>query len=390
MSVYKQKNSAHYRYDFVVKGRRFFGVTEARNKKDALRIEGEMRAKAKADIQQEKQTGSGPLTLDAAAGRYWSEVGQHHANASTTWTDLERLLGRLGKDIRMDAVTDADVASLVSWRRAQTIKGRKKDKDGNPIPLIAPATVNRSTTILLKSIFTRAKRTWRYSFPHEPNWRDHMLKEPQERVRELDSNEAQALNDAFAGKVAVRQNKRQRKSHRMDYALWFEFARLTGLRRNETLIRWKNVNIFAKRITTIGKGGKQVSTPITPAVQAVLDRCKEHHPEYVLTYVCQRPREGQMKGQRYPITPENAKTMWRRVKARAGVEDFRFHDIRHDTATKLLRATGNLKLVQRALNHSDIKTTVKYAHVMDDEVAAALQQIASPTISPTTGVKKAG
>ncbi|GAB1581721.1 tyrosine-type recombinase/integrase [Phyllobacterium phragmitis] len=389
MSVYKSSKSPFYQYDFQINGRRFLGSTKAKSRKDAEAVERQLKAKARDDIEQEKQTGNGPLTLDTAAGRYWSEVGQHHANSATTWTDLERLLGRLGKDTRLDAITDADVAALVAWRRAQTIKGRKKDKNGNPVQLIAPATVNRSTTILLKSIFTRAKRTWRYTFPMEPNWRDHMLKEPQERIRELDDFEAHALEDAFAGKHE-RTNKHQRKSHRTDYALWFEFARLTGLRRNETLIRWKNVNIFAKRITTVGKGGKQVSTPITPEVQHILDQCKGHHPDYVFTYVCQRPREGQIKGQRYPITPENAKTMWRRVKARAGVENFRFHDIRHDTATKLLRATGNLKLVQRALNHSDIKTTVKYAHVLDDEVADALSNVAKSRKISRTNLAKSG
>ncbi len=373
MSVYKQ--GKNYRYDFVINGRRFFGTTEAKSKKDALRVEVEMRAKAKADIQQQKLTGNGPLILDVAAGRYFSEVGELHANSDTTWTDLKRLLGYFGNDKRLDEITDADVAALVAWRRKHTIKGRKKDKEGSPVPLIAPATVNRSTTILLRAIFSRAKRTWRYTFPVEPNWRDHFLSEPQERVRELDQTEATALD----------------ASVRNDYALWFEFARLTGLRRNETLIRWKNVNIFAKRITTTGKGKKMVSTPITPAIQTILDQCKGHHPDFVFTYVCKRPRDGQVKGKRYPITPEGAKTQWRRLKARAKVEDFRFHDIRHDVATKLLRTTGNLKLVQRALNHSDIKTTTKYAHVMDDEVAAALMQIHTnskiPTIIPTSDDK---
>jgi site-specific recombinase XerD len=36
---------------------------------------------------------------------------------------------------------------------------------------------------------------------------------------------------------------------------------------------------------------------------------------------------------------------------------------------------GNLKLVQKALNHANIKTTTRYAHVLDDEVAAALEDI---------------
>lgn len=388
MSVYKQKGSTHYRYDFVVQGRRFFGVTEARNKKDALRIEGEMRAKAKADIEQEKLIGQGPLTLDIAGGRYWSEVGQHHANASTTWTDLERLIGYLGKDTRLDQIMNDDVARLVAWRRSHTVKGRTKTKNGNPVQLIAPATVNRSTTILLRSIFSRAENFWDHSFPRKPKWGKHLLKEPKERVRYLDDHEAVALDEAFAGRHE-RTNKHQRKNHRNDYELWFRFARLTGLRRNETLIRWSNVNVFAKRITTIGKGGKEVHTPITPAVQDILEQCRGDDDEFVFTYICQRPREGQIRGNRYPITPEGAKTQWRRAKARAGVENFRFHDVRHDVATKLLRKTGNLKLVQKALNHSDIKTTVKYAHVLDDEVAAALHEISIPTIIPTIEKKGA-
>ena len=355
MSLHKSPKSPFYSYDFIINGRRFFGSTKARNKKDAEAVERQLKAKAKADIEQEKRTGNGPLILDIATGRFWTEVGQHHVNASNTWRELERVNGYFGKDKRLDEITDADVAAFVAWRRKHTVRVKKKHKDDAPVKLIAPRTVNASI-VLLKSIFTRAERTWRYSFPFKPIWRDHMLKQPQERVRELDQDEGEALDAAV----------------RDDYALWFEFARLTGLRRNETLIRWKNVNIFAKRITTIGKGGKTVTTPITPDVQAILDQCKGHHAEFVFTYVCKRPLKGQKRSTRYPITAEGAKSQWRRLVKRAKVDNFRFHDIRHDVATKLLRQTGNLKLVQRALNHSDIKTTTKYAHVMDEEVADAL------------------
>jgi site-specific recombinase XerD len=47
----------------------------------------------------------------------------------------------------------------------------------------------------------------------------------------------------------------------------------------------------------------------------------------------------------------------------------------HDFDTKLLRETGNLKLVQRALNHADIKTTTRYAHVIDAKVAKAMERV---------------
>ena len=76
-----------------------------------------------------------------------------------------------------------------------------------------------------------------------------------------------------------------------------------------------------------------------------------------------------------PITRAGAKSEWKAMRKRAGVKGFRFHDVRHDFATKLLRKTGNLKLVSRALNHRDISTTMRYAHVMDGELAGALQDL---------------
>jgi integrase len=95
----------------------------------------------------------------------------------------------------------------------------------------------------------------------------------------------------------------------------------------------------------------------------------------VFTYIAKRTRNSRVKGQRYPLTYSGVKITWRRLRKRAGVVGFRFHDFRHDVGTKLLRQTGNPKLVQKALNHADIKTTTKYAHVLTDEVAAALERL---------------
>jgi integrase len=64
------------------------------------------------------------------------------------------------------------------------------------------------------------------------------------------------------------------------------------------------------------------------------------------------------------------------MRVKAGVTDFRFHDYRHDFGTKLLRDSGNLKLVQKAMNHRDIKSTLRYAHVLDEDVASAVEAVA--------------
>jgi integrase len=79
------------------------------------------------------------------------------------------------------------------------------------------------------------------------------------------------------------------------------------------------------------------------------------------------------------------------MRTKAGVKDFRFHDYRHDFGTKLLRETGNLKLVQKALNHRDIKSTLRYAHVLDTDVADAVEAIAKArTAKSQTAGRKAG
>ena len=56
----------------------------------------------------------------------------------------------------------------------------------------------------------------------------------------------------------------------------------------------------------------------------------------------------------------------------------------------LLRETGNLKLVQRALNHSNIKTTTRYAHVLDHEVADAMERVAELRNKPRKTLRDVG
>ena len=83
-------------------------------------------------------------------------------------------------------------------------------------------------------------------------------------------------------------------------------------------------------------------------------------------------RLGLVRGQRYPLTYTGAKSVWQRMRRKAGVVDFRFHDFRHDFGSKLLRETGNLKIAQQALNHADIKSTLRYCHVLNSDIADAV------------------
>lgn len=348
MSVYRPKGSPFYQYDFQWRGHRFHGSTKQTSKREAEKAERVERERVKAHAEQ-VSAASSSLRFDDVAGRYWLEVGQHHAGADNT----ERLIGYLidffGKDKFLTEITGNDVAKLVAWRRSH------KRRDGS---LISPYTVN-DTTEQLKKLFTRAK-TWGVRFHHEPAWRDHWLDEPQERVRELQDAESDRLDAEM----------------RSDLAAFFAFAKASGMRLKECYqLRWAEVDWGTARITKKGKGGNVVTLSITSAIRDILWPLRGHHPEFVFTYEAQTTCDGRVRGRRYPLTREGIKTAWRRLREGAEVTGFRFHDFRHNFGTKLLRETGNLKLVQRALNHADIATTTRYAHVLDAEVAEAMEAI---------------
>jgi integrase len=125
-----------------------------------------------------------------------------------------------------------------------------------------------------------------------------------------------------------------------------------------------------------GKGDRPVTVPITSAIREILWPLRGHDSEHVFTYVAQRTFAGRVRGRRYPITYHGVEKEWQDLRRRSGVIGLRFHDQRHDFATKLLRETGNLKLVQRAMNHRDGRTTLRYAHVLDQEVADGMERVA--------------
>ena len=374
MSVYRPKGSPCYQFDFQWRGRRFHGSTKRTNRREAESIERAERERAKREAAQAR-AGSPLLTLDAATGRYWVEVGKDHAAADTTWRDLERLISYFGPTKLWTEITDDDVTRLVAWRRGQPVARHRKREMKKPAddPLVANATVNRSTTEVLKKLFTRAKRAWSASFDHEPDWSKKWLSEPKERVRELHADESDRLDAAT----------------RHDYEPFFAFARATGFRLRECLLKWSEVYWDTRQIVKPGKGGRTIVAPITPVVRSILWPLRGHDPEHVFTYIAMRTRGSRVKGRRYPLTYNGVKAQWKRTRKRAKVKGFRFHDFRHDLATKLLRATGNLKLVQRALNHADLKTTARYAHVLTEDVAAGLESLQGSRKKSRTFTRKA-
>jgi integrase len=275
MSVSKDPRSPYWRFDFQYRGHRFFGSTKATTRREAEAIERAERERAKATVAQATAARTS-LRLDDVAGRYWNEVGQHNKGARDTHRVLGYLIKHFGKDMLLAEITGNDVARLVAWRR-----GHRNSKG----ELLSPCTVN-ATTLTLKKLFTRAK-VWGVRFDHEPRWKDHWLKEPPERVRELIGDEAERIEAAT----------------REDYAPFFAFAKASGLRFTECLmLRWSEVNWLARQIRKQGKGDKWITVPLTSAIHAILWPLQGHHPDLVFTYVARYTRGHTVRGQRYPLT----------------------------------------------------------------------------------------
>jgi integrase len=351
MSLTRDPRSPYWRFDFQVGGHRVFGSTKCTSKREAEAVERAEREKAKLYVAQARAARTS-LRLDDLAGRYWQEVGQHHAGADNTERQINYLIEFFGKDKLLTEITSDDVTKLVAWRRGH------RTRTG---ALISPFTVN-DTTEQLKKLFTRAK-LWGAVFAREPQWKSHWLDEPEERVRELNGDEGERLEAAT----------------RDDHAPFFAFAHASGFRLKQCVtLEWSDVNWGVRQIKKAGKGGRLETVPITPTIREILWPLRGHHPVFVFTYQAERTRDGRVKGDRHPLTYSGVKTAWRRLRKRAGVAGFRFHDFRHDLGTKLLRETGNLKIVQRALNHRDLKTTTRYAHVFDTELLDALERVQSP------------
>ena len=367
MSIYKKPNSPYYHFDFQLKGHRFHGSTERTTRREAEAYEAVERDKANAQVKAMQRSRTS-LLIDDVAARLWDESGQHDADPNATSVNLARLIEYFGKGKALTDIDHAEAKRMVAWRRGHRIKDRAH------APLISPATVNRSATKVLQRLFTFAKSEGAV-FEHEPKWEGLLLPEPEERVRELQDHEAAALNDAM----------------REDYGPFFDFVRASGMRQAECItLRWSEVDFGARLIVRIGKGKRRVTLHIRETIREILFPLQGQHPEFVFTYIAAvtNKRLGRVRGQRYPLTINGAKSAWQRLRAKAGVNGFRFHDFRHDLASKLLRETGNLKLVQKALSHRDIKSTLRYAHVLDEDVADAIERVAKSRTKSRTRLRE--
>jgi len=349
MSIWKRPGQDTWSYDFTVRGHRYSGNTGATSKREAERTEARLKEDARAQARKQAGQSALGLTIGAAVSRYWLETGQHHANADSTLTDLAWLERHFGKTRLLASITNQDVAAMVASRRA--------DK-------VAPATVNRTATARLRAVMTRARDLWDEPVPRI-TWKNHMLREPQEVIRELTADEEAVLFGALAP----------------GYRELARFSLLSGCRMAECLdLEWRHIDWHGEYIVVTGKGDKTRHVPLSAALRTLLWPLPRAHAR-VFTHIIRRSSANHRRGDVAPVEEEALNSHFARVCKKAKVIRFRFHDLRHTFATRFLRATGDMRALQLILGHSSIETTMRYAHVTAADAKRRMDAMSAATIA---------
>ncbi|HFZ2573605.1 TPA: tyrosine-type recombinase/integrase [Pseudomonas aeruginosa] len=143
----------------------------------------------------------------------------------------------------------------------------------------------------------------------------------------------------------------------------------TGMRRGEVFnLTWADIDLKNKTITVEGdtsKSGQTRHIPMNREALATIEVWKDQHTRdsgYVFP-----SRDGKRL--------DNVNTSWEGVLKLAKVTGFRWHDLRHTFASKLVMAGVPLNTVRDLLGHSDLAMTLRYAHLAPDSKASAVELI---------------
>jgi integrase len=136
----------------------------------------------------------------------------------------------------------------------------------------------------------------------------------------------------------------------------------TGLRRGELLtLKWSDINLDARMLTVRreqAKSGKQRHIPLNVEALSVLIAWKARAPEGDAVFAV-----------------ASVKSSWEGLLVGAKVDGFRFHDLRHHFASRLVMAGVDLNTVRELLGHADLTMTLRYAHLAPEHLAAAVAKL---------------
>jgi integrase len=208
---------------------------------------------------------------------------------------------------------------------------------------VSNATVNREVACL-KHIFTKAIE-WGI-VKRNPGRKVKLLRERNTRLRYLNEKEIGKLYDACTEHLKP----------------IVTVALNTGMRKGEILgLKWKDLDFRSRTISILDtKNNESREVPMNDIIYRTLLAIRRI-PDGLWVF-CKKD------GERYG----NVRKAFEGAKKRAGITDFRFHDLRHTFASHLVMAGVDLKTVQELLGHKSFEMTLRYAHLSPDHKKAAL------------------
>jgi len=219
-----------------------------------------------------------------------------------------------------------------------------------------PTTAN-ATVRTLSTLFTVAE-TWELVPPGRNPCRSVRRYKEQARERFLTVEEYRRLG-------RVLKEAQEDGSVRPPAAAALRLLVLTGCRHSEiTSLRWDDVDRTAGelRLRDAKTGPRRV--PLTAPVAAVLAGIARM-PDNPWMFV------GQTPGTRLT----SLRHYWHPIRARAGLDDVRLHDLRHSYASRALALGEGLSTIGKLLGHRKIATTARYAHLMRDAEKGAAARV---------------
>ena len=142
---------------------------------------------------------------------------------------------------------------------------------------------------------------------------------------------------------------------------------LTGCRLSEIQkLRWEHVDLEAGELKLLEtKTGAKVVHLGEPAIAVLRSIQRRGDNPWV---IAGRKEGSHLTDLQHP---------WRRIRARAGLDDLRIHDLRHPFASGGLLVGEGLPMIGKLLGHTQVQTTARYAHLANDPVKSAANRISS-------------
>ena len=145
----------------------------------------------------------------------------------------------------------------------------------------------------------------------------------------------------------------------------FRLLMLTGCRLSEIQkLRWEHVDLEAGELhlPDTKTGGRAV--PLAPSAVRLLETLpRDEDNPWV---IAGKKPDSHLTDLQHP---------WRRIRARADLEDVRIHDLRHSFASRALALGEGLPMIGKLLGHTQVQTTARYAHLARDTVKASAARI---------------